>query len=140
MLKKNIGSIKLVLVAGKATPAPPVGPALGQYGININIFCKEYNNKTYNKIGLVIPVEILIYDDLSFSFILKTSPTSMLLAQAAKIKKGSNIPNLKQVGSISATQLYDIAIIKLSDLNTNNINKAISIVNGTANSMGISIK
>ncbi len=139
MPKKVIGFVKLALSAGKATPAPPVGPALGQYGANIVMFCKEYNAKTADKIGLVIPVEISIYDDRSFSFVLKTPPASVLLAKAAGIEKGSGTPNLKTVGSISDSQLYEIASIKLPDLNTDNIDQAKLIISGTARSMGIKI-
>lgn len=139
MPKKVIGFVKLALAAGKATPAPPVGPALGQYGANIVMFCKEYNAKTADKIGLVIPVEISIYDDRSFSFILKTPPASVLLAKAAGIEKGSGTPNLKTVGSISTSQLNEIAAIKLPDLNTDNIDQAKLIIVGTARSMGIKI-
>ena len=139
MPKKIIGLVKLALMAGKATPAPPVGPALGQYGANIVMFCKEYNAKTMDKIGLVIPVEVSIYEDRSFSFILKTPPASVLLAKAAGLQKGSSTPNSKKVGTISLNQLKDIAQTKLQDLNTNNLRKAMSIVSGTANSMGIEI-
>nr|ARW60284.1 ribosomal protein L11 [Laurencieae sp.] len=137
MPKKVIGFVKLALSAGKATPAPPVGPALGQHGANIVMFCKEYNAKTSDKVGLVIPVEISIYEDRSFSFILKTPPASVLLAKAAGIDKGSGMPNSKKVGSISIAQLREIAEAKLPDLNTNNINQAMLIVQGTAKSMGI---
>nr|YP_009396282.1 ribosomal protein L11 [Melanothamnus harveyi]ARW65401.1 ribosomal protein L11 [Melanothamnus harveyi] len=140
MPKKVIGFVKLALAAGKATPAPPVGPALGQYGANIVMFCKEYNAKTSDKIGLVIPVEISIYDDRSFSFILKTPPASVLLAKAAGIEKGSGTPNLKTVGSISTSQLNEIAAIKLPDLNTDNLDQAKLIIGGTARSMGIKIE
>nr|YP_009297087.1 ribosomal protein L11 [Ceramium japonicum]AOM66430.1 ribosomal protein L11 [Ceramium japonicum] len=140
MAKKIIGLVKLALMAGKATPAPPVGPALGQHGANIVMFCKEYNARTADKIGLVIPVEISIYDDRSFSFILKTPPASVLLAKEAGVDKGSGTPNKHNVGSISYAQLKSIAEIKLQDLNTQNIDKAISIVSGTARSMGIIIK
>nr|QVQ56828.1 ribosomal protein L11 [Erythrocystis saccata] len=139
MPKKIIGFVKLALPAGKATPAPPVGPALGQHGANIVMFCKEYNAKTADKVGLVIPVEISIYDDRSFSFILKTPPASVLLAKAAGIDKGSGTPNLNKVGSISISQLNDIANIKLPDLNTDNIDQAKLIITGTARSMGITI-
>lgn len=139
MAKKIIGLVKLALVAGKATPAPPVGPALGQYGANIVMFCKEYNAKTADKSGLVIPVEISIYEDRSFSFILKTPPASVLLAKAAGIQKGSSKPNLNIVASISNQQLNDIAKVKLQDLNTQDIQKAMLIVAGTAKSMGIQI-
>lgn len=139
MPKKIIGFVKLALPAGKATPAPPVGPALGQHGANIVMFCKEYNAKTADKVGLVIPVEISIYDDRSFSFILKTPPASVLLAKAAGIDKGSGTPNVNKVGSISISQLNDIANIKLPDLNTDNIDQAKLIITGTARSMGITI-
>lgn len=140
MPKKVIGFVKLALDAGKATPAPPVGPALGQYGANIVMFCKEYNAKTSDKVGLVIPVEISIYDDRSFSFVLKTPPASVLLAKAAGIDKGSGTPNSETVGSISSSQLNEIAVTKLPDLNTNDINQAKLIISGTARSMGIAIE
>ena len=139
MAKKVIGLVKLALNAGKATPAPPVGPALGQYGANIVMFCKEYNARTGNSLGLVVPAEITIYDDRSFSFILKTPPASVLLAKAAGIKKGSGAPNSVLVGKISQEQLKDIATTKLPDLNTNNLLKAMQIVQGTANNMGIQV-
>ena len=139
MPKKVVGLVKLALNAGKATPAPPVGPALGQHGANIVMFCKEYNAKTADKVGLVIPVEISIYEDRSFSFILKTPPASVLLAKAASINKGSGMPNSKKVGSISYSQLEEIAKIKLPDLNTNSVDQAVLIVEGTARSMGIVI-
>ena len=139
MPKKITALIKLALPAGKATPAPPVGPALGQHGINIAAFCKEYNAKTVDKTGLVIPVEISVYEDRSFNFILKTPPASILLINAAQIKKGSAVPNRINVGTITKTQLEDIATIKLPDLNTNNVASAIKIIEGTASNMGISI-
>ena len=139
MAKKVIGLVKLALNAGKATPAPPVGPALGQYGANIVMFCKEYNARTINNVGLVIPAEITIYDDRSFSFILKTPPASVLLAKAAGIKKGSGTPNSAFVGSISQDQLKEIATIKLPDLNTNDLIIAMHIVQGTAKNMGIRV-
>nr|YP_009391731.1 ribosomal protein L11 [Laurenciella marilzae]ARW59875.1 ribosomal protein L11 [Laurenciella marilzae] len=137
MPKKVVGFVKLALSAGKATPAPPVGPALGQHGANIVMFCKEYNAKTADKVGLVIPVEISIYEDRSFSFVLKTPPASVLLAKAAGIEKGSGAPNSKTVGSISNSQLEEIAKAKLPDLNTDNISQAMLIIQGTARSMGI---
>nr|YP_009395259.1 ribosomal protein L11 [Bryothamnion seaforthii]ARW64027.1 ribosomal protein L11 [Bryothamnion seaforthii] len=140
MPKKVVGFVKLALMAGKATPAPPVGPALGQHGANIVMFCKEYNAKTADKVGLVIPVEISIYEDRSFSFILKTPPASVLLAKAAGVDKGSGSPNLKKVGSISSTQLEEIAKTKLPDLNTDDISQAMCIISGTARSMGIAIE
>ena len=139
MPKKITALIKLALPAGKATPAPPVGPALGQHGVNIAAFCKEYNARTNEKAGLVIPVEISVYEDRSYTFILKTPPASVLLANAAKIKKGSSTPNRISVGSITKSQLEEIANIKLPDLNTKKLSSAIKIVEGTARNMGISI-
>ena len=139
MPKKITALIKLALPAGKATPAPPVGPALGQHGVNIAAFCKEYNAKTSDKTCLIIPVEISVYEDRNFSFILKTPPASVLLINAAQIKKGSSVPNRVNVGTITKTQLEEIANIKLPDLNTNNIISAVKIIEGTALNMGISI-
>ena len=139
MAKKVIGLVKLALNAGKATPAPPVGPALGQYGANIVMFCKEYNARTGKSLGLVVPAEITIYDDRSFSFILKTPPASVLLAKAAGINKGSGVPNTIVVGTISQEQLKNIAATKLPDLNTDDLVKAMQIVQGTAKNMGIKI-
>jgi large subunit ribosomal protein L11 len=139
MAKKITALIKLALPAGKATPAPPVGPALGQHGVNIAAFCKEYNARTNDKAGLIIPVEISVYEDRSYTFVLKTPPASVLLANAAKIKKGSSTPNRVSVGSITKTQLEEIANIKLPDLNTTKISSAMKIVEGTARNMGISI-
>jgi large subunit ribosomal protein L11 len=140
MAKKIIGLVKLALNAGKATPAPPIGPALGQYGVNIVFFCKEYNARTSDKLGLVVPVEISIYDDRSFSFILKTPPASVLIAKAAGITKGSGLPNSHIIGSISRDQLQSIATTKTPDLNTNDLVKAMSIIAGTAKNMGVQIK
>lgn len=139
MAKKITALIKLALPASKATPAPPVGPALGQHGVNIAGFCKEYNAQTADKVGLIIPVEISVYEDRSYTFILKTPPASVLLAEAAKIKKGSANPNRVNIGSITKAQLEEIANIKLPDLNTNTITSAMKIVEGTARNMGISI-
>lgn len=141
MAKKINALIKLALPAGKATPAPPVGPALGQHGVNISAFCKEYNARTNDKVGLIIPVEISVYEDRSFTFLLKTPPASVLLANAAKIgnKKGSPTPNTVIVGSITKAQLEEIANIKLPDLNTTKLKSAMKIVEGTAQNMGISI-
>lgn len=139
MAKKIIGLVKLALNAGKATPAPPVGPALGQHGVNIMMFCKEYNARTNGQSGLVIPAEITVYEDRSFSFILKTSPASVLLAKAAGLSKGSGFPNMQVSGSISYDQLKEIAVTKLPDLNTTDLVKAMSIVAGTAKNMGIKI-
>ena len=139
MIKKITALIKLALPAAKATPAPPVGPALGQHGVNIAAFCKEYNARTNDKEGLIIPVEISVYEDRSYTFILKTPPASVLIANAAKIKKGSSTPNRLSAGSITKSQLEEIANIKLPDLNTTKISSAIKIVEGTARNMGISI-
>jgi large subunit ribosomal protein L11 len=139
MPKKISALLKLALPAGKATPAPPVGPALGQHGVNIAAFCKEYNARTNDKAGSIIPVEISVYEDRSYTFILKTPPASVLLANAAKIKKGSSTPNRVSVGSITKTQLEEIANIKLPDLNTTKLSSAMKIVEGTAKNMGISI-
>jgi len=140
MAKKVVAIVKLALDAGKATPAPPVGPALGQRGVNIVMFCKEYNAKTSDKIGFVIPVEITVYDDRSYTFILKTPPASVLLSKAAGISKGSGDPQKKKVGSISKRQLEEIAETKLPDLNTKNKEAAMRIILGTAKNMGIIIK
>merc|ERR1712071_154840 len=137
--KKITALIKLALPAAKATPAPPVGPALGQHGVNIAGFCKEYNAKTSDKIGLIIPVEISVYEDRSYSFILKTPPASVLLAKAANITKGSGTPNQINVGSITKIQLEEIATIKLPDLNTTKLTSAVKVVEGTARNMGISV-
>jgi large subunit ribosomal protein L11 len=139
MPKKLIAIIKLALPAGKATPAPPVGPALGQHGLNIMNFCKEYNARTGDKGDLVIPVEISAFEDRSFSFILKTPPASILLTKAANIRKGSGEPNKLIVGTVTMEQIEEIAKIKLPDLNTNNLVSAIKIVKGTAKNMGIKI-
>jgi large subunit ribosomal protein L11 len=139
MPKKITAFIKLALPAGKANPAPPVGPALGQHGVNIAAFCKDYNAKTGDKGDLIIPVEISVYEDRSYTFILKTPPASVLLTKAAKIKKGSSNPNTINVGEIDKAQLEEIAQIKLPDLNTNNVKSAMKIVEGTARNMGISI-
>jgi len=139
MAKKITALIKLALPAGKATPAPPVGPALGQHGVNIAAFCKEYNAQTGDKVDLIIPVEISVYEDRSYTFILKTPPASVLLAKAAKIKKGSATPNRLSVGSVTKAQLEEIASVKLPDLNTTNVASAMKIVEGTARNMGISV-
>lgn len=139
MAKKIVGLVKLALNAGKATPAPPVGPALGQHGANIMMFCKEYNARTSDQLGLVIPAEITVYEDRTFSFVLKTPPASVLLNKAAGIVKGSGSPNAQAVGCISADQLKEIAIVKLPDLNTSDVAKAMQIIAGTARNMGIEI-
>ena len=139
MAKKVTAIIKLALQAGKATPAPPIGPALGQHGVNIAGFCKEYNAKTSDKGDTTIPVEISVYEDRSFSFILKTPPTSVLLVKAANISKGASEPNKMVVGSITEAQLEEIANTKFPDLNTKNFESAKRIVMGTARNMGITI-
>lgn len=139
MAKKITAIIKLALPAGKAVPSPPVGPALSQHGVNIASFCKDYNARTADKIGLIIPVEISVYQDRSYTFILKTPPASVLLSKAANIKKGSAEPNKLPVASITSIKLEEIAQIKLPDLNTTKLNSAIKIIRGTARNMGISI-
>lgn len=139
MPKKLVAIVKLALPAGKATPAPPVGPALGQHGVNIAGFCKEYNARTADQVGLIIPVEISVFEDRSYNFILKTPPTSVLIAKAIKIAKGSSQPNKLKVGSIKYEELVEIAKIKLPDLNTTKLESALKIVEGTAKNMGISI-
>jgi large subunit ribosomal protein L11 len=139
MAKKVTAIIKLALNAGKANPAPPVGPALGQHGVNIMMFCKEYNARTADQVGTVIPVEISVFEDRSFSFILKTPPASILIQKAAGLEKGSGEPNRKKVGSITINQLREIAQIKLPDLNANDIDAAMNIIEGTAKNMGVTI-
>lgn len=139
MAKKITAIIKLALAAGKANPAPPVGPALGQHGVNIMMFCKEYNAKTADKAGMVIPVEISVYEDRSFTFVLKTPPASVLITKAAKIDKGSAEPNKTKVGSITKDQLREIAETKMPDLNANDIEAAMKIIAGTARNMGVTI-
>ncbi|MBW4420855.1 MAG: 50S ribosomal protein L11 [Myxacorys californica WJT36-NPBG1] len=140
MAKKVTAVIKLAINAGKANPAPPIGPALGQHGVNIMMFCKEYNARTADQAGMVVPVEISVYEDRSFTFILKTPPASKLIAQAAGISTGSGEPNKKKVGSISRAQLEDIAKTKLPDLNANDIEAAMKIIEGTARNMGVTVK
>ncbi|WVY94237.1 hypothetical protein V8G54_033325 [Vigna mungo] len=135
--KKVVGIIKLALEAGKATPAPPVGPALGSKGVNIMAFCKDYNAKTADKPGYVIPVEITVYDDKSFTFILKTPPASVLLLKAAGVEKGSKDPKAEKVGKVTIDQLRTIAAEKLPDLNCSTIESAMRIIAGTAANMGI---
>lgn len=139
MAKKVVAVIKLALPAGKANPAPPVGPALGQHGVNIMAFCKEYNARTSDQAGMVVPAEISVYEDRSFSFVLKTPPASVLITKAANIQRGSNEPNKKKVGSITKAQLKEIAQTKLPDLNANDIDAAMKIVEGTARNMGVTI-
>jgi large subunit ribosomal protein L11 len=139
MAKKVVAIIKLAITAGKANPAPPIGPALGQHGVNIMMFCKEYNARTADQAGLVIPVEISVFEDRSFTFILKTPPASVLICKAAGIERGSGEPNKKKVGSITQAQLQEIAQTKLPDLNANDIEAAMKIVAGTARNMGVTI-
>ncbi len=139
MAKKVIANIKLQLKAAKATPSPPVGPALGQHGVNIMEFCKAYNAATQNQEGTVIPVVITVYADRSFTFVTKTPPASVLLKQAAKIAKGSGNPRKEKVAALTKKQIREIAELKLSDLNAINIEGAIKIVEGTARSMGIEV-
>ena len=140
MAKKVVAIIKLALPAGKANPAPPVGPALGQHGVNIMMFCKEYNAKTSDQVGMIIPVEISVFEDRSFTFILKTPPASRLIAKAAGIETGSGEPNRKKVGSITRSQLEEIAKTKMPDLNANDVEAAMRIVEGTARNMGVTVK
>ena len=140
MAKKMIGFIKLQIPAGKANPAPPVGPALGQHGVNIMEFCKAFNAKTQDKMGKIIPVEITVFADRSFTFITKTPPTSSLVLEYAKLKKGSSEPNKDKVGVLSNAQVREIAEIKMPDLNAMDIDAAMEMVKGTARSMGVNIK
>ena len=139
MGKKVTSIIKLALSAGKAVPAPPVGPALSQHGVNIATFCKEYNARTADQSGLIIPVEISVYEDRSYTFILKTPPASVLLTKSLNLKKGASEPNKQKVGSITTAELKKIAEIKLPDLNTKNLDSAFKIISGTAKNMGIEI-
>ena len=140
MANKVIGFIKLQIQAGQANPAPPVGPALGQHGVNIMDFCKAFDAETQDKMGDVIPVEITVYADRSFTFITKTPPASRLILKAAKIAKGSGEPNRDKVGSVSENDLRAIADIKMKDLNANTIEQAVEMIRGTCVSMGIEIK
>jgi len=140
MAKKIKTKIKLQITGGQANPAPPVGPALGQHGLNIAGFCKEFNDKTKDKMGEVVPVEITVYEDRSYDFILKTSPASELIKKAAGIKKGSGKPLLEKVGSITNAQLEEIAKVKMTDLSANDIEAAKKIIAGTARQMGVEIK
>ncbi|MGD1907232.1 MAG: 50S ribosomal protein L11 [Leptolyngbyaceae cyanobacterium] len=139
MAKKVVALIKLAIPAGKANPAPPIGPALGQHGVNIMAFCKEYNAKTSDKVGLVVPVEISVYEDRSFTFILKTPPASVLIKKAIGIEKGSGQPNSVKVGSITKAQLQEIAETKMPDLNANDVEAAMRIIEGTARNMGVTV-
>lgn len=140
MAKKVTGQIKLQIPAGQANPAPPVGPALGQHGVNIMGFCKEFNARTKEQAGLIIPVVITVFQDKSFTFITKSPPASVLLKKAAGIASGSKVPNKEKVGKVTRKQVLDIVKIKLSDMNARNEEAAFRVVAGTARSMGIEIK
>ncbi len=139
MAKKVVGKIGLQLNAGKATPAPPVGPALGPYSLNIMAFCKEYNERTQSQAGMVIPVEITVYEDRTFTFVTKTPPASFLIKKAIGIESGSAIPNRNKVGKISEKQVREIAETKMNDLNANDVDMAMRIIAGTARSMGVEV-
>ncbi len=140
MAKKVIGQIKLQIEAGKANPSPPIGPALGQHGVNIMDFCKQFNSRTQNQAGMVIPVVITVYQDRSFTFITKTPPVANLIMKELGIEKGSSEPNKVKVGKLKRDKVREIAQIKLPDLNTNDIEAAMRIVEGTARSMGVTIE
>ena len=140
MAKKVVGQIKLQIPAGKANPSPPVGPALGQHGVNIMEFCKAYNARTQDQDGLIIPVIITVYADRSFTFITKTPPAAVLLLKAAKIAKGSGVPNKDKVGKVTKAQVEEIAKLKMPDLNAYNIEGAMRIIEGTARSMGLEVE
>jgi len=140
MAKKVVGFIKLQIPAGQANPAPPVGPALGQKGVNIMEFCKQFNARTQSQAGLIIPVIITVYSDKSFTFITKTPPAAVLLIKAAKVQKGSGEPNRTKVGKVTRAQVKEIAQMKMPDLNTTDINAAMSMIEGTAKSLGITVE
>lgn len=139
MAKKVVALIKLAIPAGKANPAPPIGPALGQHGVNIMAFCKEYNARTADKVGLIVPVEISVFEDRSFTFVLKTPPASVLIKKAVGIEKGSGQPQKVKVGSITRSQLREIAETKMPDLNANDVEAAMRIIEGTARNMGVTV-
>jgi len=140
MARKVVGFVKLHVPGGQANPAPPVGPALGQHGVNIMEFCKQFNAKTQDKIGLTIPVEITVYADRSFTFITKTPPASVLIAKTLGLAKGSGEPNREKVGTITRKQLEEIAKTKMPDLNTTDLEAAIRMIAGTARSMGVVVQ
>ena len=140
MAKKEVAQIKLQVPAGQANPTPPVGPALGQHGVNIMEFCKAFNAQTQDQAGLVIPVVITVYADRSFSFITKTPPAAVLLLKAANISKGSGVPNRDKVGKVSPSQVREIAELKMPDLNASSIESAMSMIAGTARSMGLLVE
>jgi len=137
--KKVMGKVKLQIKAGKATPAPPVGPALGQYGVNIMGFCKDYNAKTANQTGFIVPVEITVFEDRSFTFELKSPPASDLLKKAADVEKGSGDPKKKKIGKVPRAKLLEIAELKKEDLNAADLDAAIRMIEGTARSMGLEV-
>ena len=139
MAKKVIGKIKLQIEAGKANPSPPVGPALGQHGVNIMDFCKQFNDKTSSQAGYIIPVIIDVYEDRSFSFIVKSPPEAVLIKKAINLAKGSGTPNKTKVGSITRAQMEEIAKTKMNDLNATSMDAAVEMIKGTAKSMGITI-
>ena len=139
MAKKVVAMVKLQIPAGQANPAPPVGPALGQHGVNIMEFCKNYNERTASQMGTIVPVEITIYHDRSFTFVTKTPPAAALLKQAAGIEKGSGVPNKNKVAQIPQAKLKELAELKLKDLNAYDVEAAMKIIEGTARSMGIEI-
>ena len=139
MAKKEVAKIKLQLPAGKANPSPPVGPALGQHGVNIMEFCKAYNAKTQDQIGMTIPVVITVYSDRSFSFITKTPPASVLLVKAAKVEKGSGEPNKNKVGKVTRAQIEEIAKLKMPDMTAKDLDAAMNTIMGTARSMGLDV-
>ncbi|MGN0838284.1 MAG: 50S ribosomal protein L11 [Pyramidobacter sp.] len=139
MAKKVVGVVKLQLPAGKATPAPPVGPALGQYGVNIMEFVKQFNAKTAKQAGMIIPAVLTIYADRSFTFILKTPPASVLIRKAAGIEKGSGAPNKTKVATLTKAQILEIAKVKMPDMNANDVEAAAAMVAGTARSMGVTV-
>lgn len=139
-MKKVVGKVKLQIQAGKANPAPPIGPALGQHGVNIMGFCKEYNAKTQDKAGTIIPVEITVYEDRSFDFILKTPPAAELLKKSAGVEKGSATPNKTKVGTISKAKITEIAKIKMPDLNATTLEAAEKMIAGTARNMGLTVQ
>ena len=139
MAKKVLTMIKLQVPAGQANPAPPVGPALGQHGLNIMDFCKTFNDRTKESMGTIIPVEIKVFEDRSFTFITKTPPAAVLLKQAARIQKGSSEPNKEKVGQVSENDLRQIAETKMADLNANSVDAAMEMIRGTARSMGLEV-
>ena len=139
MAKKVTALIKLQVQAGKANPSPPIGPALGQHGVNIMDFCKTFNARTANDVGSIIPVVITVFQDRSFTFITKTPPASMLLKRAANISKGSGVPNKEKIGKVTQDQIVEIATLKMEDLNAANIDAAVKTIAGTARSMGIEV-